>query len=122
MLGIKDPTKFYVKGSKFYQNKQYDEAILIFKTLVIQYPTESKYWFSLASALQGKKEDQAALKAWSMTALLSEEDPYPHYYASLCYIRLDNKKDAAKALAHAKSRIDSGHPLFEKIKNYLNIL
>ena len=65
-----------------------------------------------------------ALHAYGVAALLREKDPYPHYYAYVCYTLLNNPEEAEKALdlAWQKAKLSSSYNALKEeilaIKSY----
>lgn len=96
-----DKKKLYSLAYAHYESGHYDDAADLFTQLTLLAPQESVYWQGLASARQMGQKYQAALYAWGLAAFLSEEDPLPHFHAAECYISLENKEEAKKALDSA---------------------
>jgi hypothetical protein len=60
----------------------------------------------------------AALHAWSIVALLKEEDPRPHFHAAECFFSLNEKENALKALDLALKLCQDN----EHLRNKINLL
>lgn len=114
-LSSEDLERVYQEGYIAYQNQNYQESITFFRWLVFFNPFISKFWFSLGAALHMNKELQAALHAYAVTAILRDKDPYPHYYAYVCYSLLNQSHEAAKALDLALD-LAKRQPIYRELK------
>lgn len=115
LISEKDVEAFYVLAYSHYNSGHWTEAADIFRLLCTRRPLESRFWFGLGAALQEGASFFDALHAWAMAALLKKEDPYPHFHAAECCFSLGQYEDAVKALEEALSKIETNHPLAEKI-------
>ncbi len=88
----------YRNGFRLYEMKNYEEALTIFKRLVLSYPLHKECWQAFAGALQMTGRFQEATSAWAVIALLDPQDPYPHFHVTECYIALGKTEEAQKAL------------------------
>ncbi|PIS00299.1 MAG: hypothetical protein COT84_08250 [Chlamydiae bacterium CG10_big_fil_rev_8_21_14_0_10_35_9] len=108
----------FSKGMQALESNDLLQAIDIFRSLVIQHPDEKDYWYCLASCLQKTSQYELALKAWAMTELLNESDPFPSYFAAICYYHLKNPQEGLKAIRFAKKKIsEQNHVLLEEMKS-----
>ncbi|MCB1180578.1 MAG: SycD/LcrH family type III secretion system chaperone [Chlamydiia bacterium] len=94
----------YADAYAHYNGERYDDALLNFKWLVILDPFVQKYWMGLGGTHQMREEYKKALKSYAMAAVVDSDDPYPHYYAGLCYEATNNKIDKEKAYELAYER------------------
>jgi type III secretion system low calcium response chaperone LcrH/SycD len=106
--------QFYAIAFDLYEKKDYRGAAKLFTQLVLSDPFSEYYWQGLASSKQMARDHLAAVHAWSLVALLKEEDPLPHFHAAECFLCLREKEDASKAL-HAALALCRDEPLREKI-------
>lgn len=113
-LSSEDLERVYKEGYAAYQQKDYQESITIFRWLVFFNPFVSKFWFSLGAALHMNQDLSTALHAYAVTAMLRNHDPYPHYYAYVCYTLLHQHDEAEKALNMALER--AKHPTYRELK------
>ncbi|MBF5050422.1 Uncharacterized protein CLAVI_000024 [Candidatus Clavichlamydia salmonicola] len=90
--------QIYKEGYEYYISHSYPQAITVFRWLLFFNPFISKYWNAFGSALKMHEEYEKALQAYAVMAVLNSEDPYPHYYAYLCYRLLGKISDAITAL------------------------
>lgn len=109
--------QLYSEAYAHYQAGNPAKAAEGFRTLCLEHPMESKFWFGLGAALQESMRYEEALQSWAMAALLDPTNPYPHFHAAECSISLAQLKDAELALDMAAERIrnETTHPLREPI-------
>jgi type III secretion system low calcium response chaperone LcrH/SycD len=105
----------YAAAFGLYEKGDYRGAAQLFTQLVLTNPYSEQYWQGLASSKQMTRDYMAAVHAWSMVALLKEGDPLPHFHAAECFLSLDEKEDALKALDAALDLSRSNERLREKI-------
>lgn len=114
-VSSEDLEHVYKEGYTAYQNQNYEESVTIFRWLVFFNPFVSKFWFSLGAALHMNNDLQAALHSYAVTAMLRDTDPYPHYYAYVCYTLLNQSHEASKALNMALDRAKH-QPIYRELK------
>ncbi|ANH78814.1 SycD/LcrH family type III secretion system chaperone [Candidatus Chlamydia sanziniae] len=114
-VSFEDLERVYKEGYHAYLNKQYQESCQIFRWLVFFNPFVSKFWFSLGASLHMDKQYSQALHAYGVTAILRDKDPYPHYYAYICYTLLSEEEEAEKALELAWKRAKDT-PIYKELK------
>lgn len=107
--------QFYAYGFAQYGTGNWSEAADVFRVLCTRRPMEARFWFGLAATLQEAESYLDALHAWAMAALLRADDPFPHFHAAECYFSMQDREEAAKALAEVEMRIDEQHPLKGKV-------
>ena len=121
-LTPKEAEIVYASAYGLYETAQYEQAGDLFLHLVFSNSFQEKYWRGLAAARQMEGKYVESLHAWALVALLSEEDPEPHFYAAECMISLGNREEAGKALRAAEERA-STHPELQRkistLKEYL---
>lgn len=115
LLSDEEVESFYLYGYSHYNSGDWAEAADIFRLLCTRRPLDARFWFGLGAALQEGSSYFDALHAWAMAALLKKEDPYPHFHAAECYFSLAEHEEAGKALQEALLKIETNHPLQEKI-------
>lgn len=125
MLGLNDADispipmnqerQFYATAFGLYEKGDYRSAAHLFTQLVLTDPYSEHYWQGLASSKQMAREYLAAVHAWSLCALLNEKDPLPHFHAAECFLSLDEKEEALKALDAALDLSRDNERLSEKI-------
>jgi type III secretion system low calcium response chaperone LcrH/SycD len=107
--------QFYAMAFGLYEKGDYRSAAQLFTQLVLTDPYSEHYWQGLASSKQMAREYLAAVHAWSLCALLKENDPLPHFHAAECFLSLDEKEDALKALDAALDLCRENERLSDKI-------
>lgn len=112
--------EFYAIAYGLYEKGDFRGAAALFTQLVLTDPFSEHYWQGLASSKQMAKEYLAAVYAWSLVALLREGDPEPHFHAAECFLSLEEKEEALKAL-NAALKFCKDEPLREKINLLLAI-
>lgn len=88
----------YSLAYSYYSTGRYDEALKLFKFLVLFDHMSQKYWIGLGSAQQMLKNYDEAIAAYAQAALFDLENPKPMYYAALCYLAKGDKVQAASAV------------------------
>ncbi|MBP9840794.1 MAG: hypothetical protein KBC64_00020 [Simkaniaceae bacterium] len=102
-----------------YAASNYTDSETLFKSLTQELPLSRRNWFGLASSLMMQKKYEDALMPWAMTALLSDEDPMPHFHAAECLFSLGQKEEAQKALLLAKERAPYDESLLKNIHHLM---
>ena len=125
ILGINDtlitPIPFemerqlYFTAFGLYEKGDYRSAGQLFTQLVLSDPYSEHYWKGLASSKQMARDYMAAVHAWSMVALLDEGDPLSHFHAAECFLSLEEKEEALKALDAALNLCRTDEQLRDKI-------
>jgi type III secretion system low calcium response chaperone LcrH/SycD len=90
--------QFYATAFGLYEKGDYRSAAQLFTQMVLTDPFSEHYWQGLASSKQMARDYMAAVHAWSLVALLKEGDPLPHFHAAECFLSLEEKDEALKAL------------------------
>jgi len=93
----------YSLAYSLYQAGDFSQAREIFHQLAYLKPLKQKYWMGLGACFQLERTYDEALKAWSMAAILDEEDSTPHLHAAECYFSMSHIEEGIKALKTAKS-------------------
>jgi type III secretion system low calcium response chaperone LcrH/SycD len=113
-IPLEQEEQVYAIAFGLYEKGDYRSAAQLFTQLVLTDPFSEHYWQGLASSKQMTRDYRAAVHAWSLVALLKEKDPQPHFHAAECFLSLDEKEDASKALDAALEYCRDEH-LREKI-------
>lgn len=113
-IPLEQERQFYAVAFGLYEKGDYRSASQLFTQLVLTNPFSEHYWQGLASSKQMARDYHAAVHAWSLVALLREGDPLPHFHAAECFLSLDDKEEALKALDAALKFCRDEH-LREKI-------
>ena len=108
--------QFYSYAFAQYQSGNWTQAIEVFQILCARRPLEARFWFGLGASLQEGNDYEKALRAWAMTALLDQENPYPHFHAAECSFSLKDLANDSLALREAEMKIGKPeHPLNDRI-------
>jgi len=97
----------YFSAFAFYQKQDYEQAEFLFKQLCLVAPLQEPFWRGFAGSLQMHSKWKESLHAWSVVALLQEEDASCHFHAAECLFSLEDYKEASKALLLAEKRASS---------------
>ncbi|WP_213357528.1 SycD/LcrH family type III secretion system chaperone [Chlamydiifrater phoenicopteri] len=107
----------YKEAYQEYLSGNYPLSTAAFRWLIFFNPFISKFWFSLGASLQMEKNFKKAIHAYAVTAIFRNKDPYPHYYAHLCYKLLNIEPEATKALEMAWDRATA--PKYKELREEL---
>lgn len=117
-MGLSDE---YVEGMysfayNLYGMGKYDQALQLFRLMVMLNPMEQRYLLGLAACYHMLKDYDNAASSYMLCSILDPNDPIPYYHASDCFLQLEDYPMAYDALnlciANAK-----GKPDYETIKN-----
>lgn len=97
-VSVEMQRQLYATAFGMYEKGDYLSASQLFTQLVLSDPFSEHYWLGLAGAKQMARDYKAAVHAWGLLALLKEGDPLPHFHAAECFLSLDEKEEALKAL------------------------
>ena len=101
MKGISDEElkAVYSLAYSYYVTGRYDEALKLFKFLVLFDHMSQKYWTGLGSVYQVLKRWDDAISAYAQAMVLDVTRPKPIYYAAVCYFAKGEKLHAASSVA-----------------------
>jgi len=88
----------YSLAYSYYSTGRYDEALKLFKFLVMFDHMSQKFWTGLGSTHQMLKQYDDAIAAYAQAAMFDLENPRPMYYAALCHLAKGDKVHAASAV------------------------
>jgi len=88
----------YSLAYTYYMTGKYDEALKLFKFLVLFDHMSQKYWTGLGSVYQVQKRWDDAIAAYAQAMVLDVSRPKPIYYAALCYFAKGEKLHAASSI------------------------
>lgn len=91
----------YAQAYNFYQTGRYNDALQIFRLLVVLNPGEMKYALGIAASLHMMKEYQEAVEAYTLCSVLDPLNPVPHYHMSDCFVGMRDRHSAKIALETA---------------------
>ncbi len=115
LISLDQERPFYATAYALYEKGDYRGAAQLFTQLVLTDPYLPHYWQGLASSKQMAREYMAAVQAWGMVALIIGNDPMPHFHAAECFLSMEDKEEALKALDAALDLAGKNEALCAKI-------
>jgi len=106
----------YSMAYRLYQNGKYDQAIQIFRLLVMVNPLETRYLMGLSACFHMMGDYDRAADSYTLCNMASPQDPLPLYHASDCFLALEDWVMAAKAL-NSCIKLCGEKSEYEQIKN-----
>lgn len=88
----------YSLAYSYYNTGKYDEALKLFKFLVLLDHMSQKFWTGLGSVYQATKKWDEAIAAYAQAMVFDVSRPKPIYYAALCYFAKGEKLHAASTV------------------------
>ena len=82
----------------YYRTGKYDDALKLFKFLVLFDHLNAKFWFGLGATQQAVKDYQGAVASYGYCSFLNLENPKPQFHAAECFLAIGDKRNAASAL------------------------
>ena len=98
--------EIYSLAYKLYQHKQYVDASIFFRLLILSSCNEKKFWKGLGACMQMQQDYEEALDCYCVCATLCDEqqrDPYLYTQTADCYFALKQVDKALQALEGARS-------------------
>lgn len=107
---------FYSQAYRLYNAGQYQNAIILFRTLLMLDPSDGKFYLGLAACLHMMKEYKSALEVYTLAALMDSTNPLPYFHASDCMIKMGDIISAIAILELAITRAED-KPEFQMMKD-----
>ena len=82
----------------YYRTGKYDDALKLFKFLVLFDHLNAKFWLGLGAVQQVVKDFQGAVASYGYCSFLKLDDPRPQLHAAECFLAMGDKRNAASAL------------------------
>jgi type III secretion system low calcium response chaperone LcrH/SycD len=82
----------------YYRTGKYDDALKLFKFLVLFDHLNAKFWLGLGAVQQVLKDFQGAVASYGYCSFLKLDDPRPQLHAAECFLAMGDKRNAASAL------------------------
>jgi type III secretion system low calcium response chaperone LcrH/SycD len=100
IIGLNDEMVegIYGQAYRLYNNGKYDDAIELFRLLIMMNPVESKYVLGMAACLHMNKHYKGAVDMYALCAVLDPETPIPYYHSYDCYLHMKDKLAACISL------------------------
>lgn len=117
-MGLSDD---YVEGMysfayRLYGMGKYDQALQLFRLMVMLNPMEQRYLLGLAACFHMLKDYENASSSYMLCSILDPKDPLPYYHVSDCFLQLGDYPMAYDVLNLCISNA-TGKPDYETIKN-----
>jgi len=117
-MGLSDD---YIEGMysfayRLYTMGKYDQALQLFRLMVMLNPMESRYLLGLAACYHMLKDFDNASSSYMLCSILDPADPVPYYHASDCFLQLEDLPMAYDSLRLCIIQCE-GKPDYEKIKS-----
>jgi type III secretion system low calcium response chaperone LcrH/SycD len=109
-LTAEDVETIYAIGFNLYNQAKYGQAEPMFQFACLYQHTEPRYWMALGNCRQMAKNYQPAIDAYGFAYALNLEDPWPVVQSAICFLALQDKEQAGKALDLADQTIAKGKP------------
>lgn len=121
-MGLSDAMMegMYSFGYRLYNTGKYEQAIQLFRLLVMLDPTQAKFSLGLAACFHMMKDYKNAATTYILCSIIDSNDPLPHYHASDCYLELNQPEMAFNALELCIERCNN-RPEFSGVKDRAKI-
>ena len=99
-MGMTDEAveEMYGQAYRLYNSGNYSDAVQLFRLLIMLNPMTSKYTLGLAACMHMMKEFRSAIELYTTCTALDPISPFPLYYLSDCYIKIQDQFSALVAL------------------------
>ena len=87
----------YTNAYHLYKAGSYEEAMKIFRPLLVMDSTDNRIWMGFAACAQMLRQYDEALKGYGYASILDPENPKPFFHAMECHIALKNYAEAKVA-------------------------
>lgn len=87
----------YTTAYHHYTSGSFQEALEIFKILLVMNSMDNRVWLGFGASAQMLKKHEEALKAYGYASLLDPMNPKPFFHAMECHIALKNFEEAKTA-------------------------
>lgn len=121
-MGISDEMVegLYSFAYRLYNTGKYDQAVQIFRLLILLNPTSAKFMLGLAACFHMQKQYEIAATSYILCTLVDPKNPLPYYHASDCYMQL-GKSDLAIASLEACLKKMEGKAEFTAIRDRVQL-
>ena len=110
----------YSFAYRLYNTGKYDQAVQLFRLLILLNPTSAKFMLGLAACFHMQKEYEIAATSYILCTLVDPKNPLPYYHASDCYMQLE-KPDLAIAALEACLKKMEGKEEFSAIRDRVQL-
>lgn len=121
LSGVSDEKEetVYAQAYLLYNSGRYNDAIEIFRVLIMLNTSEPKYMMGLAACFHMMKAYDAAISTYTLVSFLDPDNPIPYFHTSDCALQLGDKLSAMVALQMAIKRADK--PEFKTLRERAEI-
>lgn len=91
----------YSQAYRLYNTGKYEDAVQLFRVLLLLDPTDGKHYLGLAACMHMLKEYECAVQLYMIAGMMNPKNPIPHFHASDCYIELGDRVSAILCLEMA---------------------
>lgn len=93
----------YAQAYRLYNTGKYEEAMHLFRILIMMNSMEPKYMMGLAASYHMIKDYTNAIQTYVMCSVFDPNNPIPHYHTADCFIQM---KDYVSAMVSLELAID----------------
>jgi type III secretion system low calcium response chaperone LcrH/SycD len=104
----------YTAAYHHYKTGSYDQAMKLFRPLIVMDSTDNRLWMGFAATAQMLRQYEEALKGYGYASILDPENPKPFFHAMECHIAMKNYEEA-KAAGEYVVGVVEGKPEHEKM-------
>ncbi len=121
-LGLNNETLLWIYnlGSRFFNEKHYEEAVSLFSFLTLLNPMIWEHWIALGFAQKELNQDIYALNSLSLASLLNPHDPTSRFQSAKIHLKLSQFDEALLELEELQKIITEQN--LEDLKPHLEFL
>jgi len=94
----------YSQAYRLYNAGKYNDAVQLFRLLIMLNSTEAKYTLGFAACFHMMKKHKPAIDAYTLCSVIDPTSPVPYYHAADCYIQMNDPASAVISLEMAVKR------------------
>ena len=87
----------YATAYEHYSAGSYEEAMKIFRPLLVMDSTDNRIWMGFAACAQMMSQYEEALKGYGYASVLDPQNPKPFFHAMECHVAMKNFAEAKVA-------------------------
>ena len=115
-LTKKNMEALYLMAFKLYEAQKVEEALLCFKLMTLLDWSDKRAWLGSAACFERIKNYTAAIGCYKAATLADNHDPMPLFRAFHCYLEIQDKENALKALETAIQVAERQADLYSDLK------
>lgn len=99
-MGLSDEMMdgIYGYAYRLYNTGKYEQAVQLFRLLVMLDPSDQKFLYGMAASFHMNKDYLMAAVTYMLTSLIDRENPFPFFHASDCYFQINDLKSTKQSL------------------------